>query len=188
VKVKGIVNTTPIGILIDGKSNLANKELVELSLMGISAANGTYYIKIVNSKLIELYNDALLLIPAPAVGMTNVASGNIDRIYYKYATPYFSDRKIDVLGQPTPNKPMYAISDGTIKCYPLSEVCYEATADYFAIPPVFIDVDDTQLDLETIYPGEFIYHVIDQATKMYASQSRDQYLNQDATIELVQNP
>lgn len=188
VKITGINDTTPIGIRIDGKSNLVSKEQIEFSIMGLPGANGTFYIKVVNSKLIELYADKNHQTPITRIGASVVQSGRMDRIYYKYATPYFSDRKIDPLGQPKPRKPKYAIADGALKCYPIDETCYAATLDYFTIPFNFIDVEDNILDLSTIYPLDFIYHIIDQAAKLYASQSRDQMLNQDMAVTLVQNP
>lgn len=188
--ITGTIANSPVGVKVSGRSSLRTGEQVVIENSADAAANGVFYVRVINSTLIELYTDKDLKVPSPTGNGTTVAGGTISRYYYNYCSPYFSDRKADILGQATVRKPGFIVAKRAINLYPENEMCIESTLDYMIRiqDQYFIDVDNSTTDLEAFWPVKLLYHFIDQAAKHYAGPSRDQMLSQDMTVKTVMNP
>lgn len=173
----------PIVITVNKLNNLRDGELINISsVTGNTNANGDRYIKRITNKTFALYSDNKLTVPI--IGNGNYVSGGIlSRVYYKYAIPYKSDRKISVFGEPTEDNPRFEVVSGKLKLYPTDSTCSEITIDYITKPNVFIDVTNSVTDLELTYPLKFLYYVADVAAKMFAEEIKDTEMINAAVLE-----
>ena len=186
--VKAASNTAPIVLTISSYNSFRTREKLVISgVVGNTAANGTFYIKVVNSKKIALYSDAALQIPVVGNGIY-VSGGSISRQYYEYTAQYAPESKIGVLNIPTPALPAVDISDNQIKIYPLDVPCLEVEFDYVKVPEKKIVSSDNTTDLTLYYPEKFLLLVVKQAAQLFAEQVRDPELYQTQTAEKMQNP
>jgi len=198
VKSKYIINTdltitgasreTPIVITVSEQNNLRSKEQIEIKdVTGNTNANGTHFIKKINSKKFSLFSDKNLL-TGIASNAQYINGGKISRIFYNYNKTFFSDRKISVFGQPTITNPKYEIAENQIKFYPAEETTTEITLDYITKTTVFIDPEDNTIELEDTYSFKFLIHVANIASKLIAEMLRDQELLQTSSLETQINP
>lgn len=80
--VASISNATPIVVGTTGAHNLSTGETVVITgVTGNTAANGVWYISVVNSTSFELFSDAGLTVPAVGNGAWTGSSGTIRRNY-----------------------------------------------------------------------------------------------------------
>jgi len=183
-KVTGASNTQPIVITIDKRNNLKTGDFINQSgFVNITNANGDFYIKKLNSYKYELYRDKDLTIPVSGNG-TFQGLAEINRIFYKVATPVFSSTKIDSFEQASASNPKFERGDGLIKFHPLDKTCQEVSLDYVTLPPVVIDVTNATIDLEDTYAPEFLYYVLDKAVNLFAQYYKDTELYNTSSIEL----
>lgn len=185
--ITGASRTTPIVITVSGQNNLRSKEQLVISgITGNTNANGTFYIKKVNSKKFALYSDKELITKV-ASSAQYVSGGVIKRMYYNYCKPYLSDQKIGVFGNPTVTNPKFGTSNGQLKFYPTTETTTEITIDYITKATVFIDPEDNVVDLEDTYPYKFLLHVNNISCRLVAEMLRDKELLQTSALETVHN-
>lgn len=187
--IKSVLSTSPMKIVFTGRNSVRDHDHINLADMITTEANGDWYAKVINPYTVALYVDRQLTIPsaAPATASSK-ESGSISRYYYKKCIPVYSERKGDPLEDFTEDFPGYEKADRVIKIYPLHSKCLETKADYLRRPPIFIDVTDNVTDLETLWPLKFIYFIVEEAKLLYSSPTRDLYLQQNAQMEIVQNP
>jgi len=118
VAVTGVTNASPIVVTVNRQNNLRTGDRVAISgVVGNTNANGTFYVKKMGSYRIGLYADKNFITPVAGNG-AYVFGGNISRVFYEYAKPYFSDRKISIYGKPTVDHPKFELATGEIKIYP----------------------------------------------------------------------
>lgn len=188
ITIAGATNKTPIVITTSNRTNFRSGEQLTISgVLGNTSANGTFYIRYITDTTFALYSNEKLT-TAIAGNAEYISGGVIGRVYYEYAKPLYSDRKIGSIGAATIDAPKYEIADGQIKIYPETETAQEATIDYIKKPTVFINTADASVDLELTYPLKFIYYIVDIARVMFAEQVRDTDLYQQANIDTLKNP
>lgn len=181
-------NTTPIKVSLDKRSNIRTKDQIVISgVTGNTAANGTFYVKVLNDFKISLYSDINLQVPVVGNGVY-VSGGTLKRVSYKYAVPLTSSMKIGVLNIPNTSNPYFQIANNQIKLYPTDPSCSEATVDYISQPSIVIDVTDTTTDLTTFYPEKFLFAIVDEASVIFGISTRDNELIQTESMEQSKNP
>jgi hypothetical protein len=185
--VSGATKASPIVISINESNNLRDKEQIIISgVTGNTSANGTFYIKKRGSKKAELYNDKNFT--SPTFGNNNyVSGGSISRVHYQYAKPYISDRKISIYGRPTADHPKFEIATGKLKLFPSDKVCSEITLDYITTTAVFVDVNNSVIDLELTYPYKFLVFVAEIAAKMFGAEVKDKEMFDFANLDTKEN-
>lgn len=197
--VIGTSNLSPINIFFPTKQMFRDGSMISLSNMNLlPSANGTFYTKQLNSTGYALYLDPDLQVPSTGGGVTRGSQGNVSMIWYEYAKPYISDRKIDQYEDPTTALPKYETANKVLKFYPQNRICSEITLDYIKKPfllftdqggnQVPIDINDNNLDMELYYPQKYLYWVIDWTIKQFAMPLRDNPLNAEVTADLVEQP
>ena len=179
---------SPIRIKNQNISSLRSGEQIVTSGFPIAGVNGTFYAKVINTKYFDLYLDAELSVPSVAVTAGSAVGGVVSKVYEFSTMPVFSDRKIDPFADFDIRNPGVEFANKQIKVYPLNRVCTALTMDYMKIPETFIDVNDNVIDLELIYPTKLLYRIIAEAALLYSSPSRDQLLQKDMQVEILQNP
>ncbi len=164
-----------------------------------TAANGSFYIKKINNLQFELYNDIYL--QSPVSGIANETNDNIDfgMVYYNNANRYISTQKANSLNVPSWDRPGYERSGRQLNIYPMNifggvitTPCTEVTMDYICNPQlpyvsdqqnqiysgIYVDANDTTLDLTTIYSEKFLYSVCDDLAMSFVESSRDMNLGE----------
>jgi len=180
------LNSTPIRITLNKKSNLRSKENVIVSGVTVNTnANGTRYVKMVNPSKYSLYSDVNLLNPIASNGLYTGTVGTISRVVYNSAKDMHSNRKFSKLNEPTVHNPKFEIANGLVKVYPLTWVCSEVTVDYISTP-TYVDVDEGTIDLLQTYSSRFIYFLADEVVKLFGEQSRDDGEIINANMEISQ--
>lgn len=173
LSITSATNTSPIRIGVNKRNNIKTGELINISgVNGNSNANGTRYVKKINTYQYDLYSDKDL---ANAVGGNGIFGGvgTIKRIHYKSATPYFSSRQISKYSEPSISSPMFDRADMQIKILPSDSICEEITLDYISTPPIDIDVANTIIDLENFYHYDLLIMIADKAKDMFFAMSKD---------------
>lgn len=173
--VSEVINRTPAIVVFNRHNNIATGDQIVISNHPNASVNGTWYYESINDIKGRLWQNSALTVPVLCTASTTVG-GNINRVYYDYAEPLYSDRKIsdfEYLGQY--DNPKVETSDGILTFYPDTS---EIIIDYYSKPTTYIDVMDNILDLESVYPMKFIYRIIDEAILIYSIPSRDALLEQ----------
>lgn len=165
---------TPTLVYFSKRTNLRDGESILISGCQDQVVNGVKYIKQLTDKKYKLYNDSSLLSPVISLG-TAVSGGTIKRIFYEYCEPIVPDMKISIYEKAKPDSPKNETADAFIKFYPANIECKEITVDYFS-EPRSIDVTDSSIDYELIYPTKLLYRIISEAVIIYTTPSRDQLL------------
>lgn len=178
---------SPISIRYSNKTQIRTGMQITLSGMLNANANGTWYVRQINNTVYDLYTDAALTIPSTGGTTTSAVQGATSILWYEYAKPSFSDRKIDPYEQAQANLPQYESAGKFLKFYPRNLTCSEITMDYIKVPQIFIDVADSTIDLSLYYPDKYLYWIIDQAIKLFSTPLRDPLLRQDINEELIVN-
>jgi hypothetical protein len=174
LKVARYRATQPPLVEFNLPTNLATDDVVEINNFPSGSLNGTYFYESVDDFRGRLWLNEDLTIPAVVTSST-FNGGDIYRIYYSYAEPVYSDRKISTFEYATHISPKVQVANGEMVFIPNTT---EITIDYYARPTLFIDVSDTIVDYENIYPLKFIYRIIDEAINIYSMPSRDVLLEQ----------
>ena len=189
VSITNASNATPIRIKLNtANNNIRSTELINITgVVGNTAANGTYYAKKINSVTVDLYSDISLLTGVAGNG-TYVSGGTITEVFYKYCTPYYSERKIASLTEPVISAPKFEIANNLLKIYPLNYTCQEITADYISDAIVYIDPTNNVLDLEAYYPFKFLSYVADVCKDIYFGNVENYAAVQKSQLDLKQNP
>lgn len=188
VSVISTFGVSPINIRFGAKTKFRSGSQITLSGMtGTPLANGTWYVKQINSTLYELYQDEFFQVPSTGGVTYSSPQGVVNYMWYQYAKPYFSDRKIDQFEKPSVMLPKYEMSERFIKFYPQNHPCTEITLDYIRKPQYNIDVTDTSFDLTLIYPERYLFWLIDQTIYLWSLGLRDQLMKGEFEQEVVQN-
>lgn len=180
---------SPIRVTTKYISSLRTGDKIDTSGFSVATANGSFYVKVINSKQFDLYSqyDGNTFSGPSSATTAGTAQGVVSRETYNYTTPVYSDRKIDAFGWDV-NSPGIETANKRLKIYPLNRTCPEITLDYMKVPTSFVDVNDNVLDLDLVYSGKFMYLVVATAADLYATPSHDQLLHKDMQIEIMQNP
>lgn len=181
LSISRALNRRPPLITFNNPNNISTGEIIEIKNFPTPSVNGIYYVENVDDFKIRLWLNKELTTPA-VIATNSATGGEIYRTYYSYAEPIYSDRKISSFEYATNDSPKVQVADGLMKFYPTST---EITIDYYAKPLLYIDVADTTVDYENVYPLKFIYRVIDEAIAIYAMPSRDVLLEQMENKEVV---
>ncbi len=185
-----VVSTTgisPITVRLNYRSKFRDGSIMTLSGMtGTTAANGTWYVKQLNSTSYELYTDANLTVASTGGTPYARPQGVVSYVWYNDATPYFSDRKIDRLDSPSAELPKYEFAEKVIKFYPDDLVCSEINLDYIRVPQHFIDVSNNTFDLSLVFPEPYLYYIINSAIKSISVPLRDTTLNALVSNEITE--
>jgi len=176
-QVEQVITSTPAQVVWTKRNNLATGEKIIISGYPTAPINGTFYYEALTSKKGRLWLNSDLT-QGVSSGVSSQVGGSVQRIYYNYAEPVYSDRKINVFEKAKVDSPKNETANGFLKFYPENRTCSEIEVDYFAIPNYFVDCNDTILDLESIYPAKFLYRLISEAVILYTSPSRDVLLAQ----------
>jgi hypothetical protein len=180
-------NTSPIVLTISSYNSFRTGEKLTISgVTGNTNANGTFYVKVVNTKKLALYADVNFQTPI-AGNSFYTGGGVIAREYYNYVTPYLSEEKIGFYNEPTVDDPGIDIVNNRLKIYPTSVPCTEVTIDYVKVPQQLIVTTDNIIDLTLYYPEKFLLLIVDEAAQIFAGQVRDPELYQEQTVEIAQN-
>lgn len=174
VSVQSYRATQPPLVQFNRPTNLATDDIIEIRNFPQGRLDGTYYYESVDDFRGRLWLNEELTVPAVVTAST-LSGGDIYRIYYSYAEPVYSDRKISTFEYATHISPKVQVADGEMIFTPDTT---EITIDYYAKPALYIDVSDTVVDYENIYPIKFIYRIIDEAINIYSMPSRDVLLEQ----------
>lgn len=187
-EVSNITNTQPISIVLSTiNNNIVSKEQLTISgAVSNTNANGTFYVKKINRKTFSLFLDK---------DLTSSTLGNGDyqglvllkRLFYNFCVPLISTEKISNYDDATLVNPAFERGDKMIKIAPYEFECTEITMDYVTNAVVFIDVNDSVIDLSDTYPNEFIYYVISKAVQLFAQEVNDPEKYKSATTEQQQN-
>ncbi len=188
LEVDGATNKTPILVTFNKRSIIRTGSIINISgVLGNTAANGTWYARVMNDFSILLYSDVNLQTPSVGNG-SYVSGGTVTIVNNNIATAYTSTMKQGVLNEPTPQDPGFEIADNKIKIYPLTQPCASVSLDYIRVPSVVIDVADAVTDLTLYYPEKYLLAVINEAATMYAIMKRDMELLQTESNEQQKNP
>ncbi len=180
-------NAVPIIVTLSGYNSYRTGDVVTIGgVLGNYNANGTFYIKKLNSFKIQLFSDANLQVPAIGAA-AYTTGGTLSKVYYKYAFPYISEQKISSITVPTPDLPAFEIANNLINIYPQSPICTNATIDYITKPLVQITSTDNVIDLENYYPQDFLFYVLDTAAELFSEQVRDRENVEFQAAEKAQN-
>lgn len=174
-------NRTPCIVTFNKPNNLATGEMVSISGSPNTTINGTFYYESLTDKRGRLWNDARLTNPVIS-NDNNQSGGKISRIFYNYAEPLYSDRKISDFEVSEAYSPTVQTADSFLKFHP---DCMEITIDYISKPKVYIDCQDSSFDIELIYPAKFLYLLVDETILLYTSPSRDMLLAQLTTKDIT---
>lgn len=178
--------TTPIRVVFTGVNNIRDKEQVVISgVLGNTNANGTFYVKKINSTTVDLYSDITLKTPI-AWNATYVSGGELSSITSEYATPINSDNKISALSEGTTDYPKFEESEHSLVIYPTDYACINASLDYFTLPKE-IDFKDLATNYSLYYNDKFLLYAIDQAAKIFSASIRDTEGYQISDKEATQN-
>ena len=168
-----VTNANPIVITFASPNNLRSGELLTISgVLGNTNANGTYYIKKLNSKKISLWYDAKLTSEVHGNG-AYTSGGTTSIVTYNYARPYISDRKISSYGKPSVDYPRFETDKNTLKFTPSTETCSEITIDYIKTYPYTFDLTDTVVDLSLYWDEKFLFSWIDRAVIIFTTMVKD---------------
>jgi len=173
LQVAQCLNRTPVIIIFNKHNNLATGEKIVISDHPNNDINGTFYYEAITSKKGRLWMDETRLLPVRAAD-SNTAGGSVSRVYYEYAEPLYSDRKISAFEVSTPNSPKVQTADAFLKFSPETT---EITIDYFSSNIAQVDVSNNTFDLELVYPFKLLMRLVDEAIMIYTSPSRDVLLN-----------
>jgi hypothetical protein len=188
VNITGASNTTPIKVTVDIRNNIRSGEQLTIAgVLGNTNANGIFYVKSLNNKMLALYTDVNFQNPVAGNG-NYISGGTFKRTDYYYCQPYESSAKIGVLNLPDTLSPSYEIADNQIKLYPQDQNCVEVTVDYFSQPPVVIDVTNSVTDLSVYYPEKFLFAILNEAVILYSAETRDPELSNSTSIDQQKNP
>lgn len=91
--------------------------------------------------------------------------------YYNECTPYLSDRKGSNFGQPTKQEPRFSTAELLLKYYP-AEV-NNVEVDYMRRPPIEIDLDDNNVNIELYYSKKFLGLIQDEFVASFSAETRD---------------
>lgn len=184
LKVTDVSNTQPIRIKVDKRNNIKTSELLSLSgVVGNTNANGTFYVKKVNTYQFDLFQDKDFLIPTTGNGDYQ-GTGVVSRIYYKNARALFSDQKISIYENASVQSPKVERGEQMLQIAPYDSKCYEITIDYISDLLQNINVLDSVINLEDYYHIDFVYFVLNYAVNLYAQRVKDVELFQSSAIEL----
>ncbi len=173
LQVTNATNAQPIRITVNKRNNIKTTEKINISgINGNTNANGTYYLKKINTYQYDLYEDKDLLNPVGGNGIFG-GIGKIIRPYYKVCTPSLSSKKISVYNEPTISNPQFEGADTQLKILPSDSVCSEITCDYIRYDLVLIDAANTAIDLELTYPFDFLMEVVDRAALIFYERTKD---------------
>ncbi len=188
LNVENASNRSPILVTLSKRSIIRTGSIINISgVLGNTAANGTWYARVMNDFSILLYSDSNLQTPSVGNGLYT-KGGTVSIVNDTIASAYTSTMKQGVLNLPTPQDPRFEIADNKIKIYPLDQPCSSVSLDYIRVPSVVIDVTDAVTDLTLYYPEKYLIAVINEAATMYAIMKRDMELLQVSSNEQQKNP
>jgi len=160
----------PTTVMFNKKTALRSGEV--LNIIDVNALTRTEtqtYAKQISTYMYELYLDADFQTEADV----QYVNPEIERYVRYWAKPYFSDRKINMLGEPSIYRPKVEVADSKLKVYPYSTKIW---LDYLKTTPIAI-VSNGADDLSPYYPDKFLYFIADVAAEIFFREVRDANYN-----------
>ncbi len=158
-------------------------------ITGNTNANGTFYVKKINTQQFQLYSDQYLQTPVVGNGIFGINSRPVlSKIYSRLATDYISIEKGAKLAYPSLEYPSYSITSNALKFYPNFLPCQSVIIDYVSNSLQIIDTNDNTIDLTAFYTPKFLYYLTDAAALIYSQQVRDGQLESNENFMLKANP
>lgn len=186
--ISAVSNRTPVVITLSENTPIRSFDQVVISGHTQNILNGVFFVKYHTDKRFSLYYDEFLENPVVGAVNTDIESGSIKKIFYRYAEMLVPDQKINKLDIPEVSSPKFEITSNGISIMPTNRMCIEAKVDYMSKAKRFIDPTNNSLDLELIYPTKFLYRVMSEAVVLYSSPTRDQQLESSERREIQSNP
>ena len=116
--VVSMSNASPVLMKLDEKTKLRTGCKIRVSgATGNTSVNTDCYVKQISGISYELYSDQALTTPISGNG-AYTGGASVKWLYTRYCTPYFSDRKISSLGEPSYDNPKFEDTEKSIKIYP----------------------------------------------------------------------
>ena len=201
--VVNATNTTPIRVTMFAYNNLRDKENISMSgFTGLTAANGSFYIRKVNDLQFDLYSDVNLQNPVAGNGAFDSANTPvISRIFTYSCKPLQQDEEGSVLSKPSEDSPRYVESDWALNFKPSSLIeslsisyirkplnIYEVAASNLHAPYSYVLTENDTLDLTKYYHPRFIERIPEKILDLLARESRDGELMKDNLTMRQLNP
>jgi hypothetical protein len=157
------------------------------STTGLSGLDGDFYLRTRGLNSYYLYTDADFTSVPVVTGA--YAGGSLARlIVSEYAEKLDSDRRIADSYTPTVWRPKYGVDTAGLNLYPQDRTFSTVVCDYMKKPAVFIDCENTTVDLELHYPFRILSRIKDEMVKMYYSRMRELQSMQAAAADEQANP
>lgn len=179
-------NDSPIRITVNAQNNLRSGEKIVVSgVTGNTNANGTHYVRKINSKSFDLYSDAILKVPV--TGNANyISGGTLTRVNSEYCKELTSDKKIAPFSAATETEPLYQTTDKFLVFHPLQNTISTVVVDYGTKPKEIV-FTESGTDYTIFYNDKFLYYLIEQAAKNFGAEIRDTELYQLMSKETLEN-
>ena len=184
------VSTTssPYHISIMEKSTIRTGSVIRLSgILGVVGANGDFYVKMRTRNTFYLFLDANFTQPAVLSG--TYQGGGVARVVVKeWATRLHSDRRIAPSSDANAWRPKFGVTDNSISLYPTTDVCESVKVDYIRTPPITIDVNDNDIDLELYYEYKLLIRFKDEAVTLFMLRMRELQQASAEAVDANMNP
>ena len=157
--VTGASNTTPIVVSLFTYNNIRTGDQITFSgFTSNTHANGTHYVKKLNSLQISLYADKYFQTPIVGNGAFNPSDVPvIGRVYVKPCKAYTPDERISPLSNPSEEGPRYLESNGQLIFYPQpTSQLLALSFDYLRLPFNVFGADPNVDASLTTYPYKYI--------------------------------
>lgn len=178
-------NTSPVKLTLNKRTSLRSGDKIRVTGFGAGNANGDFYVKFLNEKLLALYTDKNLTVPLSGSGITG--TGSISEVVTSELKDKKYDQKGAILGTPTVLNPYFQIGKLQFHVYPEDKVCETVKIDYVKKLPVTIDTANTTDDLLKYYTDYFLYNIIDRAAVLFSNAMRDGTEVQLITPQIIDN-
>ena len=165
--------SSPFYVSFMEKTTIRTGSVIRLSgILGVVGANGDFYAKMRTRNSFYLFLNANLTQAAVLSG--TYQGGGVARLVVKeYATKLHSDRRIAPSSDASAWRPKFGVTDNAINVYPTTDTCESVKVDYIRKPPVTIDVNDTDVDLELYYDFKLLMRFKDDAVTQFMLRMRE---------------
>lgn len=191
IVISDLTNTTPIKAIFEKPTKFrTGMQMVISGAAGNTAANGTWYVKALSNKQYLLYSDEDLQTASAGNGVyvSGSKTEQVSELISEYTRQKVSDEKIGRYGAPDVRTPRHEEAEMALIIHPKNRTCNLVSMDYIIAPPFEIDVENSDIDLQSYYPDKLLFEVAAEASKLYAGAYRDGEGTIISTNEIVENP